>query len=146
MSSSTLLQEDMLEADKASLALQSGRSEEEDKPLGLRDAAAATRAQQLVASSWFSALPLSSSLQDSSLQEDMWEEEDRPLELRGAAAATRAQQLVAWFSELSSSLQDSSLQEDMWEEEDRLRAAATRAQQLVASELPLSSPDSGMSA
>ena len=52
------LQEDMLEADKASLALQSGRAEEEDKPLGLRDAAAATRAQQLVA--WFSELPLSS--------------------------------------------------------------------------------------
>ena len=104
VSSGTLLQEDMLEADTTSLAQQSGRSEEADKPLGLRDAAAATRAQQLVASSWFSALPLSSSLQDSSLQEDMWEEEDR------------------------------------------LRAAATRAQQLVASELPLSSPDSGMSA
>ena len=96
------LQEDMLEADKASLALQSGRSEEEDKPLGLRDAAAATRAQQLVASSWFSALPLSSSLFSAlalSSPEDMWEKEDR---LR--AAATRAQQLVVASSSLDSGM------------------------------------------
>ena len=95
VSSGTLLQEDMLEADTASLAQQSGMSEEADKPLGLRDAAAA--AARAPASSLFSALALSS-------PEDMWEEEDR---LR--AAATRAQQLVASSLEMPLSSLDSGM-------------------------------------